>query len=192
MYVRYMPGGTDMLEQLRERLADLEARQRATGGTAEPGFWDLVGAKRQGGTHGESRGGPSGKSRGGPSGGLGGGFGGHGEDAGRPVGGPSVAGSGPAPRRRGRIRRMAPESRPAVPVSGPWAGVSPQVLDSLDPAVVRWTSQVDTADPGWLAATAAQADARAGAARPEGRAGGDAAVPVLAEAVLGMSLHRHQ
>src|SRR6478736_8538998 len=35
-----MAGEPSMLELLRSRLTDLEARQRATGGAAEGGFWE--------------------------------------------------------------------------------------------------------------------------------------------------------
>src|SRR6476646_1602521 len=35
-----MAGEPTMLELLRSRLTDLEARQRATGGVAEGGFWE--------------------------------------------------------------------------------------------------------------------------------------------------------
>jgi hypothetical protein len=42
MYVRDMTDEPDVLEQLRTRLAHLQARQRAAGGTAEPGLWSRV------------------------------------------------------------------------------------------------------------------------------------------------------
>src|SRR6476660_7221537 len=39
-YVRLMAPEPSMLELLRSRLTALEARQRATGGAAEPEFWE--------------------------------------------------------------------------------------------------------------------------------------------------------
>lgn len=167
MYVRYMSDEADMLEQLRSRLAHLEARQRATGSTAEPGFWDRVVAA-------------SGQDRA--------------RDPGsKAAGGGSSAGRsrGPAPTGPGRARRLAPHSRAAVPVSGPWSEVSPAALESADPATVRWTSESDSEDPGWVAAVTARAEAAHAVGRGEA-IGVSQPVPVMAEALVGMALHRHQ
>lgn len=164
MYVRDMSDEPDVLEQLRTRLAHLQARQRATGGTAEPGFWSRVAAAAPEGSSPSARG-----------------------------------GSGPG---RGRPRRLAPPARPPARRSGPWAQLpaSPVV-----PAAARWVSESDMQDPGWLAGVAARADAES-AADPTPRAGGPDGldpdgpggsgiggepVAVLAEALVGMSLHAH-
>lgn len=115
----------DVVEQLRSRLAHLEARQRATGSTAEPGFWDRVAAAAK-------------------------------EAEGLEQG----SGGGPAPRpRTQRPRPLAPASRPPVEVSGPWAGVSPEGVEAADPARLEWSGESEMADPGWVAAVAARADA---------------------------------
>jgi hypothetical protein len=158
-----MPGGTDTLQQLREQLADLETRQRATGSTAEPRFWDRMATAGGGSRSNPRSAAPSSRARTRPGGRKG-----------------SV-----------RTRRLAPDARPAVQASGPWSGVSPDVLDSVDPAETPWTSESDTEDAAWLASVAARAEA-AQSARRDGAVGTEAAAPVMTEAVLGMSLRRHQ
>ncbi len=142
-----------MLEELRGRLADLEARQRATGQTAEPGFW-----------------------------------------ADARVAAPAVQRGCASQNRRsaaGRRRsRLAPHAREAVRAAGPWSQVSPDTAASADPTAISWAGESDTEDAGWLASVSERADEACAAGSGFGGEHREP-VAVTAEALVGMSLHRH-
>src|SRR5690242_15270801 len=114
-----------MLELLRSRLTDLEARQRATGGVAEHGFWERFAGRM-----------PSAPSQ--PSAASAGSAftaardhaartGRH-EQAGRP--GPGQAAR--LARAGATARPVAPATRAQVRPNGPWADLAPDRLESLD------------------------------------------------------------
>ena len=89
-----------------------------------------------------------------------------------------------------RSRRLAPESRPVSEAHGPWAELSIEQLDALNPRALEPMSEADYAemvdDPAWIEATAARCDARA---RDGGRA--DRGHAITVDALLGRSLERH-
>src|SRR5829696_7735062 len=124
---------TDVVELLRSRLADLEARQRTSGGTSDPGFWERFASPaptRDSAECGAAAGVPAGVGTGGS-------------------GGRSTRGS----RRR---RPEAPEARPVNPGYGPWSGLPLELLLTLDPQQVPWQDAAGydemVNDPTWLAA----------------------------------------
>ena len=125
-----MTDGPSKLDELRGRLSALEQAQRASAGTADPGFW-----ARLTGSTADRPGSPRPAS-----------------DADGP-GSPRLAGdadradnsrrSGTAgrPRVAAHARTVAPQSRPIRARFGPWASVPLQVLDALDPEQLRATVQ---------------------------------------------------
>ena len=148
-----------MLELLRSRLTDLEARQRATGGASERGFWERF--------------------------------------AGRMPSPPSEPDARSARAGR-RTTRVAPEARPTSRPRGPWAGLPPEALDSLDLLNVQWLDAAGYEemihDPGWVESVSARAEARAerlsgGHGRPEGRPECQEAIAIEAAAGLGLTAH---
>src|SRR5690242_3584938 len=138
MYVRLMVPEPSMLELLRSRLTDLEARQRAAGGVAERGFWEsftgrMPSASSQPPAHSA---GPAGRTA---------------EAAGCAASASTEAreragiGRPESAERLARAGAMArpvsPAARPKVRPSGPWADLAPEALDSLDLDRVQWLDE---------------------------------------------------
>lgn len=161
MYVRSMADDVDVVEQLRGRLAHLEARQRATGSTAEPRFWDRVVSGVASDADPTSKAACQGSSTG--------------------------AAHRGARTRPGLPRRLAPHARKQTNGSGPWSEVSQATLEVVDPAQLALSSEGDADEPGWVEAVAARAE-RSAADKPLGHV---EPLPVMVEALLGMSLHHH-
>lgn len=157
-----MAEDADVLELLRSRLADLEARQRSSGGTSASDFWERFAGRV-----------PSPSST---------------PDA-------CSTPTGTATRKgHRRPRRVAPEARPVTEGHGPWAGLSAESLGALDPHSLRplseaeWHEMVD--DPGWIEATAEQAETRA-ASGSDDCADHDRQAAIAVDAVIGFALERH-
>jgi hypothetical protein len=172
-----MAPNTDALELLRSRLADMEARQRATGGTSASDFWQAI-----------SGGMPSASSASDARSAAAS----HGAAAATSTGTSSDNETPPPAGRRGRraSRRVAPDARPVTSPCGPWSELSEDQLEALDPHDVEslseaeWLAMID--DPAWIDATAARA-----AGRPSDCGESDRQQAITIDAVTGLPLFRH-
>ncbi|GAA2158647.1 uncharacterized protein DUF222 [Humibacillus xanthopallidus] len=168
-----MAENADVLELLRSRLADMETRQRSSGGTSASDFWQRI-----------ARGTPTGTSASGSS------------ASGTSASGSSASDESSAPgapsgqRRRRASRRVAPDARPVSSPCGPWSELSADELEALDPYEVEplseaeWLAMID--DPEWIEATAARA-----AAAPSDCGESDLQQAIMVDAVTGLPLFRH-
>ncbi|GAA2032662.1 hypothetical protein GCM10009740_23550 [Terrabacter terrae] len=189
-----------MLELLRSRLTDLEARQRAAGGVAEAGFWERSAGRM-----------PSPSSQQSPPT-AGSAFtagGEQAESAPRPVraerpalteprerseAGRPPKGGGRFARAGATARPVAPVSRPMAPPSGPWSDLAPEDIESLDLDNLPWLDEaayeemID--DPAWIESVSRRAEVRAGHDAGVGsqRAAVDA---ITLDAMAGLGLTTH-
>lgn len=202
-----------MLELLRSRLTDLEARQRAAGGVAEHGFWDSLTAGMPSAPSEPTAGSAFGEGAPGSTWGTGASQQATSQQAtsqqatGNQATGKQAPGWGASTRSAGmgrRARRTAPEMRPPATPSGPWAfelrerAASPDGLASLDAIDLdqpRWLDQSGleqgtTDDPAWVEAACARHEARErqDAARGVDQGAVDA---VTIEAMAGFGLTGH-
>ncbi|XGX78845.1 hypothetical protein LQK93_01640 [Terrabacter sp. BE26] len=188
-----------MLELLRSRLTDLEARQRAAGGVAERGFWERFAGRMPSASAGATA---SSAASGSPAGTA---FSANGEPA-DPTGQPSQTRRTSRARgihRTGRAERLAragatsrpvaPATRPQALCSGPWADLAPEDLESLDLDHVRWLDEAAfeemVEDPAWIDSVCARHEAREAREEAAGRPGAVDAVTL--EAMAGFGLTRH-
>src|SRR6476661_5533090 len=131
-YVRLMAPEPSMLELLRSRLTDLEARQRATGGAAEHGFWERFAGRMPsapaqptaGSAPSDHSGRPAGRTAG--TGGWAGSAFTPARDQPAGAGRPTRA---ERPARAGATARpVAPAARPQARPGGPWTDIAPEAL----------------------------------------------------------------
>lgn len=150
-----------VFELLRQQLDAMHERQRAGGGLADPSFWQ--------------------------------------EAAQSPpvLPGPVVASEVASGHGGARSRMRAPESRAPHRAAGPWVDVPVERLEAfsaVDLAQVTWADDAVMSDRGWLEATLRQSE-RLSQSRawhsPAGALAPEAPAPVVVDAVVGMSLARH-